>query len=138
MTCQSLDFIATYINLGNAHLSLNNFTEAVDYLHRALHIAKIVLPKYHGNLASIYNNLADVCAEQGKNNEVLEYAKLSLEIKQNCMLSDHPSIAIAYNTLGCIYETLYVYNESVRNYEASLIIFQKHHSDKFVTLAAIN
>jgi tetratricopeptide (TPR) repeat protein len=87
MTCQLSDFIATYINLGNAHSSLNNFTEAVDYLHRALHIAKTVLPKYHRNLASIYNNLADVCAEQGKNNEALEYAKLSFEIKQNCMLS---------------------------------------------------
>ena len=138
MTNESPALISAYINLDGAHSSLNNFTEASNCLQRALHIAKIVLPKYHEELAYIYNNLASLYAEKGENDQALEYAKLSLEIKQNCMPSDHPSLAIAYNTLGCIYSTLLDYHESVANHEAALIIFQKHGSDKYLILATIN
>jgi len=124
--------------LGSAHSSLNNFTAAIDYLHRALDIAKVVLPKYHENLGSIYNNIACFYVEKGENGQAVEYAKLSLEVKQNCMPSDHPSLANAYNSLGSVYASLAEYEESVKNYEAALAIFQNHHSDKSLVLASIN
>lgn len=60
-----------------------------------------VLGKYHPDVAKQLNNLALLCQNQGKYDEVEYYYRRALEIYESKLGADDPNVAKTKNNLVC-------------------------------------
>ncbi len=93
----STDIIVMYNNIGNVFIAQRNKEEAMDSYTKALAIAE--KSKYK-NIASIYDNLGILYAQDGKYAEAKKYFKIGLE--HNIQVGYKPQIASSYNNLGSL------------------------------------
>ena len=115
-------------NIGRLHRQNNSYRKAICYFEKAMNMKLKTMTSQSPNLIVIYLNLGSTQSSWNHFTKAFEYAKLSLEVKQNCMPSDHRSLANGYHTLGNIYSMLTGYEELMRSYEAALVIFQRYPS----------
>ena len=63
-------------------------------------------------IATVYNNMACVLNSQGKHEQALINSEKCLGIRSSLLPSNHPSLAIAYNTAAITYNHLRQFSES--------------------------
>jgi tetratricopeptide (TPR) repeat protein len=88
--------------LGNAHYSLANFSQAIEYQTQALAIAKEVGDRAGEGMA--YANLGSAHYSLGDFSKAIEYHTQDLEIAKE--VGDRAGEGRAYGNLGCAHESL--------------------------------
>lgn len=68
-------------------------------INYSLHVCLQVLGKFHPDVAKQLNNLALLCQNQGKYEEVEYYYRRALEIYENKLGADDPNVAKTKNNL---------------------------------------
>ena len=84
-----------------------------------------MLGEEHPNMATTYNNLAVVYADQGNYKEALKYYRKALVIKEKVLGEDHPKTAMTYNNLGDLYRYQKNHGKAQKYYEKALAIQEK-------------
>lgn len=67
-------------------------------------VAERVLGKEHPSIATTYNNMAGVYANQGDFPNALKCLQKALEIQERVLGKDHPNIALIYNNMEEVYK----------------------------------
>ena len=104
----------SYGNIGNVHMSLENYSQSLNYYKQAIEINKEL--KDDRPLATNYSNMGVIYFCQQKNTDALKYILESLKIRER--LGDKAGISDCYGNLGLIYD-------SQKNYKKAIEFFQK-------------
>ena len=86
--------------------------------------------------APIYGQPAWVKYNQGEYKEALTYYKKSLEIKEKTFSTNHPDLALTYNNIGLVYDSMGEYLKALASYEKALEIQHKSLPSNHRDLAA--
>ena len=90
-------------NAGFAYSEAKKYTQAEDYLQRALTIREKVFGKEDPETADTLNNLGNIYRDQGEFDKAEKYLKNALAIRKKTLENNHPDIAVSLNNLGNIY-----------------------------------
>jgi tetratricopeptide (TPR) repeat protein len=74
---------------------------------------------------AIYHQLGRIKDEQGEYKEAIRFYEKSLEIWQQSLPPNHPSLATSYNNIGLVYSNMGEYSKALSSYEKSLAIRQQ-------------
>ncbi|CAF4929879.1 unnamed protein product, partial [Rotaria sp. Silwood1] len=88
-----------YRDKGNAQLAL-------EYFQKTLHIEEQILKtnQYNPVLATMYNNIGEIYAQLGDNENALKYLHHALDIRLKGTVSTHTDLAAIYSNLGLVYQ----------------------------------
>ena len=75
----------------------------VEYYRKSLTIQLHNMGENHPELATSYNNIANVYNEKGELDHALEYHHKSLTIKLNSLGENHPDVAESLHHMGVLY-----------------------------------
>ncbi|CAF1133141.1 unnamed protein product [Adineta steineri] len=75
--------------------------------------------------ATIYNQLGRIKNRQGEYSEALTYFEKALEIKQQLLPSNHPTMAHFYHNIGLVYDGMGDYPKALTYYEKAIAIQQQ-------------
>ncbi|ETO20558.1 hypothetical protein RFI_16660 [Reticulomyxa filosa] len=76
----------------------------------------------HPYVANAYNNLGAGCVKNGRDNDAIQYQKISLKIVLSIFGENHPWIANLYNYLGIPYDNLAQYENTIKHHKKALDI----------------
>ena len=111
--------------------SLGECNQAKNLHEKALIICKRIFSEDHADLASSYNNLADVYHSLGEYNQAKELHEKALTIRKKIFGEDHADVAKSYSNLA--YHRLGEYNQAKHLHKKALMtwkrIFGKDHVD---------
>ncbi|KPA18790.1 NB-ARC domain-containing protein [Candidatus Magnetomorum sp. HK-1] len=123
---------------GDAARDAGFYTESQTALEQCLEIRQKLLPKYHPDIATTFNNLAVLYKSQGKYEETEPMYQISLGIYETVLGKDHPYVATTLNNLAGLYKSQGkdkdpepLYKRSLRIREAK---FGKDHTDVATTI----
>ncbi|CAF1385735.1 unnamed protein product [Adineta steineri] len=143
---------ALYSNIGGVYDSMGEYLKALSYYEKALEILKRTLPPHHPDLATSYNNIANITLpsnhpdlatsynsianmyyNMGAYSKALSYYEKALEIREKTLPSNHPNLAISYNNIANVYHKMREYSKALSSHEKALEIQKKtlpsYHSD---------
>ncbi|NGX31850.1 MAG: hypothetical protein K940chlam8_01233, partial [Chlamydiae bacterium] len=92
----------------------------------------INLPKLgpdHPDVATTYNNMANVYNAQGQHEKALEFSQKALTIRLAKLGNDHPSVATTYNNMAGVYYAQGLRDKALEFYQKALNIWQKNFKD---------
>jgi tetratricopeptide (TPR) repeat protein len=75
--------------------------------------------------AKLHNQIEMIMAEKDDQNTALLYFEKALNIRQELLLLNHPDLAISYNNLGLLYESMGKYSTTLSHIEKALEIQQQ-------------
>jgi tetratricopeptide (TPR) repeat protein len=78
-------------------------SNALKFRQTALQILETYTSQSNSDLATIYNNIAQIHLLMRNFEEARFYYEKTLEIDKTCSSSDHPHLALTYNDLGQVY-----------------------------------
>ncbi|CAF1457188.1 unnamed protein product [Adineta steineri] len=103
--------------LGNLLLKTGHFDKAEE-LHKVL----LEQPSNESDKGFYYNNLGTAKYHQGDYDQAIEYYEKALEIWEQTLPADHPSLATSYNNIGGVYVDMGEYSKALSFYEKALTI----------------
>lgn len=106
-----------YNNMGNVYLAQNNRTEGRACYEKAIAIARV---HHYAEIASVYDNLGIMYAEENKFDSALVYMNEGLQY--NLSQGYKPFIASSYNNLGTVCFAKKDYEGALKNFNRSLQI----------------
>jgi tetratricopeptide (TPR) repeat protein len=92
-------------NLGRFYSTIAEYNKALFYLERSLSIRK-KSDKVGKHLAVVYNNIGIVYQKMGQYPKALKAYEESLNLRKKIFGIDSPKTAIAYNSIGNLYELI--------------------------------
>ncbi len=109
-----------WCRLGSLLLKIGQFDKAEE-------VYKVLLEQTSSERekASFYNQLGFIKDHKGEYEKALYYHKKGLEIEQNILPSNHPSLATTYNNIGGVYYSMKQYSKALLCYQKDLEISQK-------------
>lgn len=137
---EQTDIAVIYFNIGNMYHEMGNFSNALDYLGKALKIRKNILGMAHPDTALTYNNIGVVYYALAKYDDSLFNHQMALKIQKN-LDNEHLNIANSYINIGNIYWKQDKYQKAL-NYHRKALKIQKEilgieHPDTSITYNAI-
>ena len=116
------DYANALVQYQNAR---NAFEQMLPYYRQSLgdgHDNTITVRK---NLAAVYNALGDVCRNQKKYAEAMNWLNKSLEIREKFLGKDHPETAETYNNIALVYDGQGQYAKALEWYQKDLAVSEK-------------
>jgi tetratricopeptide (TPR) repeat protein len=93
----------SYNNLGTVFYNRKEYTKAMEYYQKALHIFEQVLGIDHPNTANLLFNIGMTFYIQGDYAKSLECLKKALAIRERVLGPEHPSVVMLYASIGKVY-----------------------------------
>jgi tetratricopeptide (TPR) repeat protein len=94
---------AVYNAIGDVCRNQKNYTEALNWLNKALEIRENIQGKNHPETAETYNSIALVYDSQEQYAKALKWYQKDLAISEKTLGSEHPDTARIYNNMGMAY-----------------------------------
>ena len=92
--------------IGSAYLQSNRLNDvknvALEYLEKALHIRKQILPSNDRSISTTMFNIGSLYRALGQLNEALPFYESALEVKLNSLPQSHPSVISNYRVLHAV------------------------------------
>ena len=126
-----------YHDINNQKHDINNQKQALKYYEKALKIRMQVLGENHPDLATSYNNIAEVYATMKDFKKALEYHEIALKIRIQVLGENHPDVATSYNNLGAVYNNLANFEEALEKLQKALKIRIKVFNENHPNVAKI-
>ena len=111
--------------LANVLKYIAEYSKAKELYEKSLHIREEVLGENHPDIATSYNNLALVYADQGEYLKAQELFEKSLHIREEILGENHLDTATSYNNLAGVYKNQGEYLKAQELYEKSLHIMEE-------------
>ncbi|ETO12269.1 hypothetical protein RFI_25109 [Reticulomyxa filosa] len=99
-----------------------NFRAAIGCLKEEVQLAIDTFGLNHPYVANAYNNLGAGCVKNERNNDAIQYHKISLKIVLSIFGENHPWIANLYNYLGISYDNLAQFENAITYHKKALDI----------------
>ena len=99
---------------------------ALEFYEKALQHQQQSLPPDHLDIATSYNNIADIRSSMGEYATALVLLDKSLVIRRGSLPENHFDLAVTYNNLGTVYYELGEYATALQNLKKTLEIYQEH------------
>ena len=112
-------------DLGLSYQDQGDYSQALEYLFKALAIKEKKLGKEHPNVANSYNNIGIAYSKQGNYEKALEYLFKALAIEEKKLGKEHPDVALSYNNIGTLYFHQGNYEKALEKYFKALAIYEK-------------
>ena len=107
------DTIHSYLNLALLSHSMGKHKAALQYVHHALYLTRLVGGKNHPDSATVYINIASMLQEQQLHKSAIDYYQEALAIYESLIGTNnlqtaaiYHAIAIAYSQIGAFKEAL--------------------------------
>jgi len=113
------------------------YTKALEYYDNALKIRNKILGKGHIDIATTYNDMADVFQNQSDYDKALEYYGKAFEIREKVLDKKHPDIATIYNNMGLVFSKQGDYDKALGYYWKALEIREKVFGKKHIDTAIV-
>ena len=110
-----------YLGIGNAHLSLGNYREALENHQKRLQIAEELGDR--GGVGRAYSGIGNAHSRLGNYREALQYHQKHLQIAEE--LGDRGGVAGAYGNIGNAHQALSNYREALENHQKDLQIAEE-------------
>jgi ankyrin repeat protein/Tfp pilus assembly protein PilF len=114
--------IKALTDLGNMESRLGNGTAALERVKKALELIQKAYGEEHIDVATIYNNIGTVLADQGKYDEALILYNKTCDIQLKVLGKMHPHVAGDYNNIGASLKAQGKYDESLTSHKKALDI----------------
>jgi tetratricopeptide (TPR) repeat protein len=114
-----------YNQLGFIRLLQEQYTEALEFYQKTLHIQEQTLSENDPSLATSYNNIAEVYLDMRDYSKALEFYKKARKIWEIAAPPDHRDLASCYNKIGLMYLEMDDVSTSLEFYEKALQIREK-------------
>ena len=124
-----------YNQLGVIKDDLGEYSEAIQYYKRCLHINKKVLPSNHPNLAASYTNIGVAYRNMNDYSNALVHYKEALSIQKQSLPHDDPNLIKTYNNMGNVLISMNDPNKALAYYETVLSVRQQSLPPKHPDLA---
>ncbi len=124
-------YVATLINLANAHLAGSDYQAAERVLLRAIAILEELPGKTRLKLGAAHQNLANVYIEVHRFDEARRHLEQALAIYAQLLAPDHTNIALSHYSLASLYrrqeQLPQAYSEYTKALEIGKKIFGENH-----------
>ena len=111
-------------NIALAYRQKCQWTNALDFLNRALALDEQNWPNGHHEIGVILDNIGRVYNSLGNYRKALQFHLKGLRMKQKTLPSDHMDIGISLNNVGFTYDNLNMYDKALIFYGKALNIYQ--------------
>jgi tetratricopeptide (TPR) repeat protein/CHAT domain-containing protein len=111
----------SYANLGNVYIDKGNYSQAIDYLKKALAIF-LKVSDIHALSGNFYTNLGVCYQLQGDYRQAIDCYQKSVNIWSKMFDKTHPSTGVSYNNLGLCYVNTNDYTQAIVYYQQALAI----------------
>jgi tetratricopeptide (TPR) repeat protein len=115
---------STYNNFGVMYDSMEDYSRALEYFHKALEIQKQYFRGDHPSLAIAYSNIGMTHRALGDYAEALESCEKTLEISKKSSPTNLKLLTTAYSNIGIIYESIGDYLKALSFYQEAFKIQQ--------------
>ncbi len=112
------------------------YDKAEQYYQCALQSALNKYGDKHPDVATSYNNIGGIYADQGNYSQALEYYNKALEIRLAVFGEQHPDVANSYNNIGGIYANQGNYSQALEYYNKALEILLAVFGEQHPNVAA--
>jgi len=114
-----------YHLLGIGSRRLAQYGQALEWNQKALAICEKILGKEHPSTAATYNNIAEVCSDQGDYAKALEWHQKALDIREKVLGKEHRDTAVTYNNIAVLFDKQGDYAKALEWYQKALVIKEK-------------
>lgn len=132
-----LDLARSYNDIGYLHRYMQNYSESLEYLKKALSIFEPILGRTNAEVAWVYNNLGNVLTNQNKMQEGMFMYEQALRIFEEVYPNSHPSLAGVNNNIGTVLHVEGRLDEVSLYYSAALEIYQRFYGQKHPKVALV-
>jgi tetratricopeptide (TPR) repeat protein len=119
------------LSFGRILRKMSKFDEAEKFYRRLLK----ELPNDHSNLADCHYGLGIVTDEKGDYESSLEWHQKSIDIKNQTLKPDDPSLAFSYNSIANVYQKKGDYKRGLEYYKKALNIWKKSSGENHLDAA---
>ncbi|CAF1061829.1 unnamed protein product [Rotaria sordida] len=111
--------------LGCMYDNRGEYSKALSFYEKALHIYERIHPPNQLAWATSYNNIGNVYYNMGEYSKALSSLERSLEIRKIVLPANHSDLAASYNNIAAVYKNMGEYSEALSFYEKAHEIDRK-------------
>jgi len=113
------------LRMGLLFSGLGQLDKALSRSQRTVVIWETIRPTEHPDLATAYNNLAEMYGALGDHKKRLEFNQKALAIREKVLPAEHPDLAQSYNNLAATYSGLGAHQKCLEFNQKALAIWEK-------------
>jgi tetratricopeptide (TPR) repeat protein len=119
------DLYWPFVGIGRYYEGQGLYKLAEPWFEQCVSLLETRLGEEHPDVATSYNNLAELYRVQGRYSEAEPLYQKALALWQKLLGEDHPSVATSYNNLAALYDSQGRYREAEPLYQKALALLQK-------------
>jgi tetratricopeptide (TPR) repeat protein len=100
--------------------TLGSYDKAIEHYLKAAENCRNNLGENHPHMATIFNNLGEVCRKKGQYDEAIQYNEKALAIDLETFGPANPRVAIKWNNLGAVWSDKGRNDKAIKYYEKAL------------------
>jgi tetratricopeptide (TPR) repeat protein/class 3 adenylate cyclase len=127
--------IEFYRDIANVFYMKEDYTEALEYMETAYRNGLITYTPMSTPIASIMNDLANICGDMGQTDKAQELYRKSLDIKRQIWGEKHINTVMQVENIGLTYLSAKQYEEAITYLQQALEIRRTHYGESHSEVA---